>query len=400
MIFLSQILGATISDSAHERVGRLADLVARVQNSHPYPLIHALLIIDRGHASFIHYTDIENLSPGHITLKVARDHIEHCQSAKEDLFLKRDVLDKQIIDARGGKVVRANDVQLGKVDDAFGVLGIDVSTKGIVRRLGFSWIDFLNIFKPKFLDWKHVNSIRGQLQVKMPSANFQKLHPADIANILEALNFKESKRLVESLDAVTGAKVVEELPPRLRRALLSILGPERAAAIVEKMSLDEIADLLKMLPKKEADALLEYFHDTHLLSKVEKLLPYKDDTAGGLMMPEYLSVEPQMTVAEVLHHLKKVTEQFRALHFVYVTDSERHLLGEITLRTLLVSAPHIKVEKIMKRRKTLRLDTPEDEIARRMTKYNLMSMAVLDHEKKIVGIVTVDDIMRRLIPNA
>ncbi|MBI4281313.1 magnesium transporter [Candidatus Uhrbacteria bacterium] len=400
MIFLSQILGSAVYDSAHERVGKLHDLIARVQTGKPYPFIHALLVERHGKQEFIHYTDIENLSPREITLKAARSHIEHCKSAKDDLFLKRDVIDKQIIDVRGVKVVRANDVQLGKVDDAFGVLGIDVSTKGILRRLGFGWVDFFNVLKPKYLDWKDVNTMRGQLQVNVPFTNLKKLHPADIANILQDLNFKESERLVGSLDAVTGAKVIEELPPKLRRALLSIVGEERAASIVEKMSLDDIADLLRVLPKKEADALLAYFHDAEKLSKVEKLLPYEDDTAGGLMTPEYVAVEPQMTVAEVLHHLKKVTDQFRAVHFVYVLDTGRHLLGEITLRTLLVSPPHMKAEKIMKRRKVLKLDTPEGEIAKRMTKYNLMAMAVLDHEKRIVGIVTVDDIMRRLVPNA
>lgn len=400
MIFLSQLLGSTIYDSTHERVGKLCDLVARVQTGKPYPSIHALLVEHRGKQGFIHYTDIENLSPQYITLKAVQSHIEHCKTAKDDLFLKRDVLDKQIIDVQGVKVVRANDVQLGKVDDAFGVLGIDVSGKGILRRLGFGWLDFLNIIKPKYLDWKDVNTMRGQLQVNVPSANFKKLHPADIANILQDLNFQQSERLVESLDAVTGAKVIEELPPKLRRALLSIVGEERAASIVEKMSLDEIADLLRVLPKKEADVILGYFHDAEKLRKVEKLLPYEDDTAGGLMTPEYVAIAPEMTVAEALHYLKKVTEEFRAVHFVYVLDAERHLLGEITLRTLLVSPPHMKAEKIMKRRKVLKLDTPEAEIAKRMTKYNLMSMAVLDHEKRIVGIVTVDDIMRRLVPNA
>jgi Mg/Co/Ni transporter MgtE len=245
--------------------------------------------------------------------------------------------------------------------------------------------------------------VGDQLKFDINKDDLVKLHPADIANLLEKLNLKQGGSLLDSLDEVTAAKVLEEVQPEIQKILVQHLGTERAMDIIGKMSTDELVDLMQLLPGYESRKILENLPVSKDVKRVKKILQYDEDEAGGLMSTEYLTVVPEMTVKEAVEKIKKYSHQHRSIFFVYVLDNYGHYLGVVSLRRLIIADPHALVGDLMKRIKGIPGVKPHDEIttiASIMTKYNLLSVAVLDDDHKMLGAVTIDDIMRCLIPNA
>lgn len=402
MLYLSKVLGAAVLDSADKTVGILKDVLIKYTPG-AYSPLESLVIKTREkkyrHIPF-HY--VENLSADEITLKTLTEKIIAYQPEKSDILLLRDVMDQQIVDTGGARVVRVNDLELGEIDGQMCVAGIDISTRGLLRRLGINHVFPFNLFKVNLIDWIKVQPVKGSLKLETLSKDLVKLHPADLANIIEDLNIKKSGELIRALDSETAAKILEETKPRVRQILLRVLGAEKAAKISERMSIDEFVDLVKLLPYHEAKEICEYVQNGRK-EQVKKLLQYPNDTAGGLMTTEFISARPGMKVAEVIEEIKRVSDSFRSILYVYVTDAEGVYKGVVSLRRLLTAKPADLVEKIMKKSKRLpcaRLHYTVPEMAKIMTKYDLNSMAVLDKKNRLQGIVTVDDIMRKLIPQA
>lgn len=402
MIYLSHILNAKIFDSADERVGILKDVVVRATEGEYAPLTY--LVIKSNHEGdvWIAYDYVENLSRGEITLKTLYDRIVPIPPEKDSLLLRRDVLDQQIVDVDGARVVRVNDLQIGFVENVMCVIGMDVSTKGLLRRLNMAWLDTFNWIAPKIVDWRSAQVIKGMVHVNSLSKDLVRLHPADIANIIEDLSLKQGSNLVRSLDSATAARVFEEIDPEIQKLLISRLGPEHAAKISERMSIDELVDLLKSLPHHQAKELIDYVEKDRA-KKVQTLLRYANDTAGGLMTTEYISARPETTVAEAIEQVRTVSDAFRSINYIYVRDEKGIYKGVVSLRRLLVAKPSDKLKSIMKhtrRLPVLRAHQHVKTVARIITKYNLYSIAVVDKERRIVGVVTVDDVMRALVPHA
>lgn len=403
MIFLSQLLQVPIMDSRQEQVGRLKDIIVRSKNETDYPQVQGIVFKVGSGLGFIPYDCIENLSYGEVTLKKSNcSELSH-EFVPEDIFLMRDLVDQQIFDMGGIRVVRVNDLQLVKIEERFCLVGIDVSSRGLIRRLGLDHWPFFKSIQSQYIDWQNVSLIPGDmagLKLKTSYEKLEKLHPADIANLIENLSLQESSKLVESIDKETAAEVLGEVEPEYKETLLERMNPKDLAKILEEMPTDEAADVIQELSEEKRLEVLRRL-GVETAKTLSQLTEYGDDIAGGLMTTEYMVVPQEYTVAQATEEIRKKSEEFHSIYHVYIVNTEGTPKGVVSIRTLLLAAPEIPLKTLMaKVIKTVKTNVKAKEVAQLMTKYNLLSIAVVDKHKKIQGIITVDDILRFLVPNA
>jgi len=404
MPYLSRLLDSKITDSSDKVIGRLRDVMIAPKSGEYVPLKY-LVVQPSKHKEFIYipYEYVENFSHEEVSLRRLFKHIPHERSVNKNcVLLRKDVLDQQIVDMSGVRVVRVNDLRIGNFEEEMCVLGVDVSVKGLLRRLGMEWMDFLNVLDVHLIDWRQAQPVHRSLKLDTVAKSLSKLHPADLANVIEDLSLKRQGKLVTSMDARAAAQVLREIDPHLRKILVKYLGPQQAASILTHMSNDEVVDLMKMLPEEEAKLYLNHLQDSKV-EKVEKLIPYENNTAGGLMTTDYVSVRPDWTVKEAREEVKRLSSKINSVLYVYVTDDDGKFCGVVSLRWLLISASNEKIKDLMKAcplHSTLRVHQNIKEIITIMTRYDLYTVAVLDRRKRLVGIVTIDDVMRQMVPNA
>ncbi|MFA5820647.1 MAG: CBS domain-containing protein [Candidatus Gracilibacteria bacterium] len=404
MPYLSQLLDSRVTDSADHDVGILKDVLIKPKVGQYVPL--KFLAIERGkpkHLIYIPYDVVENFSREEVSLKVLFRKIRKRPSISTNFIgLRQSVMDQQIVDMSGARVVRVNDLRIGNFAGKMSVLGIDVSTKGLLRRLGLAWLDFFALLKVNLIDWRHAHTVHRALKIDTVAQRLNRLHPADLANIIEDLNIKHGSKLVKALDAKAAAKALEEVEPNLQKLLVKYLGPKQASDILAQMSIEEIVDLMRMLPASEAKQYLEKLRNDKKKS-VQKLLIYPDDTAGGLMTLDFMAVRPELTAHEVIEEIRKTSSTMSSLLYVYVTDENGHFRGVVSVRWLMLAKPDKKMSELAKalpQGSSLHVNQKINEIMNIMTKYDLFTAVVLDTHHKLVGVVAIDDIMRHLVPNA
>ncbi len=404
MIFLSQIVNVPIIDSKDDVIGYLKDVVfnAKTKNG-DYPRVEGLIFFAGGDMNFIPYTCIENLSRAEVTLNRSNCWKGHYELSTDEVLLVRDVLDQQIFDVEGIRVVRVNDLQLSKIDDDFAVVGIDVSNKALMRRLGLSQFPFIRSMQSKFIDWHNVNLVKGNigsLKLKTPYKKLEKLHPADLANLIEDLTLHQSTKLVQAIDTEKAAEVLGEVEPEYKGTLIEHINPQNLASILEEMPTDEAADVIQDLSEHKRVQVFRRL-GIRKAKMLHKLTTYEEDHAGGLMNAEYMRVAEDETVKEAIKEIRKKSDEHRSIYHVFVIDKDNALIGIVSIRTLLLADKDEKIGKLMSKVvKTVKISTHASEVARIMTKYNLLSVAVVDRKKHLKGIITVDDIMRLLVPDA
>ncbi|MEK7544515.1 MAG: CBS domain-containing protein [Patescibacteria group bacterium] len=409
MLFLSQFLDAQVVDSADKTVGKILDFIATTSEK-KYPEITAFVMRDRHtkEEKIIPFSYIANLGKDEVTLDRLEGKIQSREISPQDFFLYRDILDKQIVDVEGTRVVRVNDLQIGMISGKPHVLSIDISNRGILRRIGLDRLRIFSFVKPRFIDWEKVQMIGSSLKLSTLSSELVKLHPADLANIIEDLAPQQSGHLIKSLDSETAAKVFEELEPQFRYAIMKSIDQRSTTEILSHMPVDELVDYFKSIPKRESRKLMGNF-DEEKKKAVQKLVQYEDDTAGGLLTSEILRGNPNWTIADARDYIKEISDSFRTINFMYIVNDKDgvsgggKLAGVISLRSIIVANPSEKISKVMKRIKksqTINVNAEIEEIAEMMTKYNLSSVAVLDDEEKFIGVVTIDDVMRQFVPDA
>lgn len=408
MLFLSQILGTNIYDSRDEKIGYIVDVLVKPQDT--YPPVGGLEIDSKGKKLFVHYRYIESLGEKHSTLNVGLDTLKPCEASSADLFLAKDLLERQIVDLLGAKLVRVNDIQLGKIADKLCVISLAVGNKSIFRRLGFGFLaSWLNL-QDRFIRWDDVNLVdlprkqTSDLQLKMIREELSQLHPADIANIVEDLNARQRRRFIEAISKVSkefAADVLEEIDEAGKlKTLVLAMKADRAAPIVEEMAPDEAADLLANLPPEKTQEILKLMEHKES-GEVEELLEYGEDSAGGLMSTHYVALPIDTTVKKTINFIRQESSEFESVYYVYGIDGNGLLQGVISLRTLLVSSPAKKIGEIMQTNMmTVYPWDSHQAVVRKMTRYNLLSICVVDQNKKLLGIVTVDDVLRLLVPEA
>ncbi len=402
MLYLSTYLGRPVFDAANRPVGKVLDLVARLNGE--YPLIVGL----RVRTGFrtrrdVDWADVRAFEISQVILARGTDDLRPFPLGDRDVLLARNVMDKQIVDLEDRRLIRVQDVQLARTGTRLRVIGVDVSTSALLRRLRLGKIAdrVARRNPPDAVDWSDVDlgSWRDpNVRLRVSRSGVRRLHPADLAEIAAELPPSEGVELLETLEEEVAADTLEEMSPDDQVRMLEALGPERAARMLERMSPDDAADLLQDLGREEAEALLSEM-DRDEAAEILKLLRYEEESAGGLMTTEFVTVEPEETCQGVIEALRhRVPDEEHAYH-VYVTDDEGKLVGELSLYELVVAPGDAPVGTVMHDDPiSVRVDEGKGEVVEAITKYNLLAVPVVDDEERLVGIVTVDDVIDLVRP--
>ncbi len=400
MLYLSQVLGRPIRDLEGERVATVKDVIVRL-GEQDHPPVTGLVARFGRREFFLSRWRITELNEHGVRLNSDKLNLRPFVRRDGEVLLARNVLDKQLIDVDGKRVVRVNDVQLIEAAGDWRVTGADVSLQGLWRRLAPA--GFMGTRKPvEVIDWSNVGYLATDEAVRLKSSfgKLARLHPVEIARLAEALSYHHGSEVVESLDDETAAETLEEMPSERQAQIIGDMNQERAADILEWMSPDEAADVLGDLPEEKAEELLGLMEDEEQ-ADVAELLHYEDDTAGGLMTTEFVTLPRELTVGEALARLREMAETPNMIYYLYVVEGEGSwkLLGVIALRSLILADPSAPLADVM--RTEFQMAHPDEtagEVAQRIAEYNLLALPVMDESGDILGIITVDDAMEILLP--
>jgi CBS domain-containing protein len=401
MLYLSQVLGRPIRDLEDERVATIKDVIVRL-GEHDHPPVTGVVARYRRRDFFLPRWRITALSDRGVRLNSDILDLRPFVRREGEVLLARDVLDKQLIDVDGKRVVRVNDVQLIEAGGDWRVTGADVSLQGLWRRLAPAGL-MGSSRAVEVLDWSDVGYLAtdaATVQLKSSSGKLARLHPVEIARLAEALSYHHGSEVVESLDDETAAETLEEMPSERQARIIGDMDEERAADILEWMSPDEAADVLGDLPEEKAEELLGLMEDQEQ-ADVAELLPYEDDTAGGLMTTEFVTLPRDLTSGEALARLREMAETPNMIYYLYVVEGEGSwsLVGVIALRNLILADEQMPLADVMRTDiQTAHPNEPANEVAQRIAEYNLLALPVVDETGDILGIITVDDAMEILLP--
>ena len=403
MPFLSEMIKKSVVDNAGKTVGKLVDVI--VSADRPYPKVKALSVrAAKGKTVAIPSEQIERLENG-MRLKVKADDVAKYEKEEHEVMLAADVLDRQVVDVEGKKLRRVNDLRLARTNGSYRLIGVDIGATGLLRRLGIERItDRVGIHpEENYIAWTDVDSIRSDpmsVKLTVPKYNITQLHPADIAEIVDQLNLQEGLTLINSLDEEAAADTLEETSEERQVSLIEGMDAERAADILEEMAPDDAADLLGDLPADRAEAILELMEPDES-EDIKELLEYPEDTAGGIMTNEFIAVNKEQTVEQALGEVRKAAKSVESIYYIYVTSNGNDLVGVTSLRDILTAPGNTKLSTLM-HTDLITADVREDqhEVARKIAKYNLLALPVVENETTLKGIVTVDDAIDIVLPTA
>lgn len=405
--YLTEILGKPVYDPDGRRVARVMDAIAKQGGR--LPTLTALFLKGKQKEGWYSLEDAEIREDG-IHLRASLTSLENYKPSSDDMRLQRDILDKQIVDVHDYRVIRVNDVRLAACGDQHCVVGVDASLRALVRRSGLGApVETLAklIGKPlqsNLIAWDDVETLEpgsaggGRIKLKVPHEKIARLHPADIADIVEQLTPQQRAEVIEALDVETAADTLEEMEDETAAEVMETLEETRAADILEEMDPDAAADVLADLSEERTEELLEHMEPEEA-ADVKELLAYGEETAGGLMTTEFIAIPARMTAEQTIQRLRELAPKAETIYYVYVTDDDNRLVGVISLRDLIVADPETHISDVMVLNvRFVHTSDHADEVAHIISRYNLLAIPVVEEDGRLVGIITVDDMMERLLP--
>ena len=405
-VFVGDILGKAVLDPLGEEIGRVRDIA--VEGGSPFPRAVGLFLEKKKVTRYLPWEELSIFNRRIISSRKREEEIPESVPSGDHLLIGRDILDKQIVDINGAKVVRVNDVKLTEEGGAACVSDVDVGMRGILRRLGVErrgdafFRAIRHPLRPNLISWAFIQPLEPKLDrltLSVSREAVSDLHPADIAQIMSDLAPEERQEFFEKLDPETAAEALHELTPEVQADIITEMDKEQAADIIEQMPPDEAADVIADLPTEKAQELLQLMEKEEA-EDIHELLHHEDDTAGGLMTNEYLAYPPGITVGEALERFKVEAREIEHVYYVYVVEEEK-LLGVVGLRDLLIEEPGRKLADVMHTKlKIARAETGQETVAELISKYNLLALPVVDGENCLLGVVTVDDVVDLLLPPA
>lgn len=401
--YLSQCLDRPVVSSAGEKLGRLwevgctaGEVFPRVVTYYIRPTLFSSVVLAAPAPAFA------TIPASPLVLTRAPEDLKPSRRRAGELLLRKEILDKQIVDTDGAKVVRVNDVHLLRAGTEVRVVHVDIGTRGLLRRLGWEGLA-TRLFGngrlgERLLSWRYVVPLRSgsltqDLRLNVAQKQLAQLHPAELAEILEELDRFEGPAVLEALDVPKAAQTLAELSPPVQRLLLQALDVKRAASLLVALPPDEVADLLQQLPDQLREQLMSHMPAAEA-AQVENLLAQEPDTAGAVMNPETFSVAPGTSVGEVLRRLRQGPEELARTYAVLVVGGERQLLGLLELPALLRAEEGRVVEEVMDADPVaVRPEDPMSDVAELFDRFNLLAMPVVDGQRRLTGVITVDDVV-------
>lgn len=418
-LFISALLNKPVWDSQGALVGQLTDLAVSVAYMFP-PVVG--FVVQRGRWEPFpltgRWSDVVSIEGPAIRLGVPIQALTPSKiDAAGEILVREALLDKQIVDMSGAKVVRVNDLhflKLGRSD--LRLVHVDVGTRGLARRMGWEpLVDGLlrrvaprapYLSAERLIRWQYVQPLSldqkaHSIRLSVMQRQLNDLHPADIAEILTDLDSHERATIFRSLDPETAADALAEVEdPRIQTQLIKTVSEEAAADILEEMPPDEAADLLSELPHETSTALLRKM-ETDEAQDVRELLTYASDTAGGMMTTELVSLPADFTVEQAFAHLRTAAPDVENIYYLFVVDAEQRLVGVLNLRHLIMASPDAHLNEIMIRSPARVHHTDShNTVAEIVEKYDLLALPVVDDNDVIVGMITVDDVVSHIANQA
>jgi CBS domain-containing protein/sporulation protein YlmC with PRC-barrel domain len=412
-INFSSLLEKDVLDADRKYLGRIWDVSAKT--SEVYPKSDELVIrkgfFDREYAS-IHFSAVSEIDE-EIAVNLKSSDIKFSPTVKDyEFLLKRDILDQQVVDTHNHKVIRVNDINLLRIDHELMVAHVDIGPRGLVRRLGWEkWVDlcvrlvrpgsrYLN--KDDMVSWKYIQPVAinpASMTMKLSVSQKQLLSipAADFGEIMEDLNINQRMALFRALDLKTRANIFENMEFRDQEEVLEALDKKEAAAVIAEMSPDEATDLLGKLPRGAVENILTLI-GSDMAKKLSTLLGYSNDSAGGLMTTEYVSMPSTMTAEAAIQFIKDHTRDIDTVPYIYVVDETHRLKGVTTIRRLLFSEPKDVISNIVFPATIyVHLKDSVKEVTHLMDKYKISALPVVDENKMLQGIITMDDIFSQVV---
>ncbi len=402
ILHLSSVVGGPLRDSDGERLGKVNDIIVRLGGA-GYPPITGFLVTVAGRTSYLPVERVSEVGQHGVVLRKAKLDLRHFERRSEEVLLKRDVLDRQLINLEGARLVRANEIELAHVAGAWRVVGVDTGPRGGIRRL-LPRLLGERIATGEFLDWAGVEPFVGHvptLRLRLPHPRLAKLHPAQIADLVEAASRRQGEEIIQAVgadDRELEADVFEELDDHHQREFLGDRSDAEVAQILARMAADDAADALGELDEERREPLLAMLPVSQR-TKVRALLGYDPAEAGGLMSPDFVALAQFTTVRDALQAVRASTIEPEVLTAVFVDSAEGKLEGSVPIAALVRAGPHQQLGELVKHDlPTLRPDAPFEEVARLMADFNLTCVPVVDEQERMLGVVTVDDVLEAMLP--
>jgi magnesium transporter len=409
MLHATEVLGAEAYDVSGNFVGRVKELFIEPADQ-PNRVARVLLGRGQFRSLIARYDQIGAVTPGKLTLTTDESALELYQPNEGWLAVRKDLLDQQIIDTSGRKVVRVNDIDFndhqtnGNME--MRVTQVDVGLAGAVRRLLQGIVPPAAIRRiqeklpPRTIRWEFVNLIESdplrRVKLRMTSQKLASMHPADLADIMEELSPAERQSIVDSLDEETAADAIAELDKRLQTQVVEKLDPEKAADIIEEMRPDEAADLLGRLSPEASNEIMDEMPSREA-AEVKELLSFDTDTAGGMMNTELVVVAEDATRGEVVDYIRFHEVPLDQLDNVALVNRELVLTGTVRLARLLLADSEQRVSELTAESLVfVKPDATDREVFELFDKYNLRSLTVVDKGTHPVGMITVDDVVSHM----
>jgi magnesium transporter len=411
--YASQIIGSSIYDQNNSKLGKVMDIVVNATADSSVPIEefrpHVIGIKTKinGKTEFLNFKYAKiNINGTKFTFVCSEVHFLEEKDLNGSLQISKHILDQQIVDINGRKLVRVNDVRLVSVTSGTYALAVDIGTEGLLRRLGVA--NTVNaLLKPfgsslpnEFILWDDVqafDSTNYSIKLSRSSSKLNTLHPSDLADIIEEMGSASRQKLFESLDEEHAADVLEEMEPYAQAQIIENMSIDKAADVLEKMPADEVADLLDILEEDKVELLLNEM-EKESSEEVRELLEYEDNEVGSLMTTDYLSFRENATIEETINELRALKPEADEIYSLFVTDESEVLLGTVSLRDLVISLPNQTLSEVMQRKYVSVFDEEKiNSLSSIISKYDLLAIPVVDRERILKGMVVIDDIVDDLM---
>jgi len=405
--YLSRVENAKVITPEGNRIGRLKDLAIDI--TLPKPMIVAILVKTKQGTQLLDYSHFSiDKSKRQYVLVSARNVPSEIPS-ENLVFLKENVLDRQIIDINGKKIYRVNDIRMATLTVGTIAVAVDVGLEGLLRRLSVAkpLSVVLNLFKAsipaKFILWDDIGAIdfssTTYTGIKLTKAyeKLSRLNPSDLADIIEDLDQNAQMAIFTSMDDERAADVLEELESDAQVSVIRNMSTEDAADILEIMPADEVADILDELEDDKAEELLQEM-EINASNEVRELMEYEDGTVGTIMTTDYISFSEYWTVDQTLKELRRLKPEASWIYSMFILDDQFRLTAMISMRDLVVSEPETMLKDIMKTEVISVCDDDRiNSMSEIITKYNLLCVPVVDSEKHMMGVVVIEDVVHDLM---
>ncbi len=401
---LSSVLRSPLLDRAGERLGRVEDLIVRLADG-GYPPVTGLKARIGGRELFVPVDRVDSLEPGAVRLSGEKLSLRRFERRVGEALLGGDVLGRKLVDVEADppRLITAHEIELACIDGWWRVVGVDHSTRAQLRRALPRRLRGM-VADGAFLDWSDMEPFVGHVpssRLHFSHRKLANLHPAEIADLVEAASHDEGEELIEAIaqDRELEADVFEELDEHHQLEFLRERPDAQAAAVVARMAADDAADLIEEIDQERRGRILALLPATQR-HQIEALLGYNPSTAGGLMSPDFIALAPTDVASRALGKVRESELGAGMLTSVYLLDDDGLLRGSVFIVTLVRSDPHTPLEQIAEREPvSVSTDADLPEVARMMTDYNLVMLPVLDADERMVGVVTVDDVLELTLPS-